>query len=106
MGTDKIEKKILLRAPQGRIWRALSDYQEFGHWFGVKFDRPFVSGATMSGAIVGTGSTPRSQKLKRSMKGSSSRSPLSTSSRSVCSHSGGILMRSTAERIIPPRRPP
>ena len=54
MSMDKIEKKILLHAPQARIWRALTDYQEFGHWFGVKFDRPFVPGATMSGAIVGT----------------------------------------------------
>jgi uncharacterized protein YndB with AHSA1/START domain len=52
--TDRIEKQILLRAPRKRIWRALSDSKEFGTWFGVKFDAPFVAGATMRGVIVGT----------------------------------------------------
>jgi len=35
--TDRIEKKILLRAPRSRVWRAISDKTEFGTWFGVKF---------------------------------------------------------------------
>ena len=65
MGTDKIEKRILLRAPQGRIWRALTDYREFGHWFGVKFDCPFVPGATMSGAMVGTKVNPEVAKAQK-----------------------------------------
>jgi uncharacterized protein YndB with AHSA1/START domain len=65
MGTDKIEKRIVLRAPQGRIWRALTDYREFGHWFGVKFDGPFVPGATMSGAIVGTKVNPEVAKAQK-----------------------------------------
>jgi uncharacterized protein YndB with AHSA1/START domain len=52
MNTDCIEKKILLRAPQKRVWRALSDSSEFGHWFGVKFDAPFAPGAFMRGVIV------------------------------------------------------
>lgn len=38
MNTDRIEKKVLLRAPLKRIWRALSDSIEFGFWFGMKFD--------------------------------------------------------------------
>ena len=54
MSTDRIEKKILLRAPRGRIWRALTDSKEFGHWFGVKFDGPFVPNAPLHGKIVPT----------------------------------------------------
>jgi len=34
--TDRIERKILLRAPRARVWRALSNAEEFGTWFGVK----------------------------------------------------------------------
>jgi uncharacterized protein YndB with AHSA1/START domain len=52
MNTDCIEKKILLRAPRKRVWRALSDSTEFGSWFGVKFDGPFAPGASMRGVIV------------------------------------------------------
>jgi uncharacterized protein YndB with AHSA1/START domain len=54
MNTDRIEKKLLLRAPQSRVWRALSDSAEFGTWFGMKFDGPFAPGALMHGVIVGT----------------------------------------------------
>jgi uncharacterized protein YndB with AHSA1/START domain len=54
MSTDKIEKKILLHAPRKRVWRALSDSAEFGHWFGMKFDGPFAPGAIMRGVIVPT----------------------------------------------------
>jgi uncharacterized protein YndB with AHSA1/START domain len=54
MSTDRIEKKVLLRAPRKRVWRALSDSTEFGTWFGVKFDGPFTPGASMRGVIVPT----------------------------------------------------
>src|SRR5713101_7631402 len=54
MNADRIEKKILLRAPRKRVWRALSDSTEFGTWFGVKFDGPFAPGASMRGVIVTT----------------------------------------------------
>ena len=54
MSTDRIEKKILLHAPRERIWRALSNSAEFGTWFGMKFDGPFVPGAVMRCVIVGT----------------------------------------------------
>ena len=42
--TDRIEKTVLLRAPLARVWRAVSDAKEFGTWFGVEFDGPFVAG--------------------------------------------------------------
>jgi len=54
MSTDRIEKKIVLHAPRGRVWRALADSAEFGTWFGVKFDKPFTPGAFMRGVLVGT----------------------------------------------------
>src|ERR1700724_4682916 len=55
MITDRIEKKILLRAPRQRIWRALTDAAEFGTWFGARFDGPFTPGARLRGVIVPTG---------------------------------------------------
>lgn len=58
MSTDRVEKKILLRAPRKRVWRALTDSSEFGTWFGVKFDGPFKPGARVTGRIVGTAVDP------------------------------------------------
>jgi uncharacterized protein YndB with AHSA1/START domain len=54
MSTDRIEKKILLKAPLDRVWRAISDSKEFGTWFGMKVDGPFTPGAIMRGVIVPT----------------------------------------------------
>lgn len=52
--TDCIEKTILLPAPISRVWRALTDSAEFGKWFGVKFEGPFVPGESARGVIVTT----------------------------------------------------
>jgi uncharacterized protein YndB with AHSA1/START domain len=54
MSTDRIEKKILLRAPRERVWRAISNAKEFGSWFGVTFDGPFADGARLTGKITPT----------------------------------------------------
>src|ERR1700690_2162510 len=54
MSTDRIEKKILLRAPRKRVWRALSDSTEFGTWFGLKFNGPFAPGARMNAILTPT----------------------------------------------------
>jgi uncharacterized protein YndB with AHSA1/START domain len=54
MSTDRIEKKVLLRAPLARVWRAISDATEFGSWFGVKFDTPFTPGVKLRGVVVPT----------------------------------------------------
>ena len=50
--TDKIEKHIELKAPVSRVWRALTDYREFGEWFRVKLDSPFVAGQVSRGNIT------------------------------------------------------
>ncbi len=52
--TDRIEKRVLLRAPRERVWRAISDSKQFGSWFGVQFDGPFAAGKKMSARIVPT----------------------------------------------------
>src|SRR5262249_48213410 len=52
--TDRIEKRILLYASRARVWKALTDAKEFGAWFGVRFDGPFVAGAPLRGIIVPT----------------------------------------------------
>jgi len=50
--TDRIEKQILLRAPRSRVWRALTDFEEFGAWFRVKLEAPFVPGQWTKGKIT------------------------------------------------------
>lgn len=62
--TDRIDKKVLLRAPRARVWKALTDSQEFGQWFGVKFDGPFRPGAPASGVIVPTKADPGVAKMQ------------------------------------------
>ncbi len=50
--TDRIEKKVELRASPARVWRALTDSREFGQWFGVNLEGPFVLGKTSRGRIT------------------------------------------------------
>jgi uncharacterized protein YndB with AHSA1/START domain len=50
--TDRIEKEILLRAPRSRVWRALTDIEEFGEWFGIKLVGSFAPGSTVKGMIT------------------------------------------------------
>ena len=50
--TDRIEKSVELKAPVSRVWRALTDHHEFGSWFRVKLDGPFVPGRTVRGQIT------------------------------------------------------
>ena len=49
---NRIEKRLELRAPVSRVWSALTDYREFGQWFGVKLDGPFVPGQPAQGQIT------------------------------------------------------
>ena len=49
---DRIEKRIELKAPVARVWRALTDYREFGEWFRVKIEGPFVPGEVSRGHIT------------------------------------------------------
>jgi len=53
--TNRIEKKILLRAPKARVWRALTNADEFGTWFGVTIEGPFAVGKVAKGRITHPG---------------------------------------------------
>ena len=49
---DRIEKRIELKAPVSRVWRALTDYREFGEWFRVQLDGPFIPGQVSRGHVT------------------------------------------------------
>jgi len=50
--SDRIEKSIVLSAPIERVGRAITDSAEFGEWFRVKLDDPFVPGQRAKGHIT------------------------------------------------------
>jgi uncharacterized protein YndB with AHSA1/START domain len=50
--SDRIEKSVELNAPIERVWRALVDHEEFGAWFRVKLDQPFVPGGVSTGQMT------------------------------------------------------
>ena len=50
--SDRIEKTIELKAPVSRVWRDLTDHHEFGTWFRVRLDGPFVPGQVSRGQIT------------------------------------------------------
>jgi len=51
--TDRIEKRVLLKASRARIWRALSNAEEFGDWFGVNLKgQTFAPGQETRGQIT------------------------------------------------------
>lgn len=69
MTADRIEKSVTLKAPVARVWRAVSDASEFGRWFGVAFDGPFVAGQRVTGRIVPTTVDPEVAKLQKPHEG-------------------------------------
>lgn len=67
--TDRIVKRILLNAPRERVWRAISDAEQFGAWFGMTFDAPFAPGAKITGRIVPTRVDPEVAKSQEPYAG-------------------------------------
>ncbi len=53
--TDRIEKTIAIAAPVERVWRALTAHEEFGAWFRVELEGPFVLGEMSRGRITYAG---------------------------------------------------
>jgi uncharacterized protein YndB with AHSA1/START domain len=53
--TDRIEKRVELRAPRSRVWRAIATAKEFGEWFRMKLDGEFAEGRTIRGRITHPG---------------------------------------------------
>jgi uncharacterized protein YndB with AHSA1/START domain len=50
--TDRIEKRVVLRAQRSRVWRAISNAEEFGTWFRMNIDGAFAEGATVRGRLT------------------------------------------------------
>jgi uncharacterized protein YndB with AHSA1/START domain len=53
--TDRIEKRMVVRAPRSRVWRAITTAQEFGAWFRVNLEGEFAAGQTIRGRITHPG---------------------------------------------------
>jgi uncharacterized protein YndB with AHSA1/START domain len=53
--TDRIEKTIVLRAPRSRVWRALTQADQFGAWFGMDLEGTFAPGAQLTGHLTRPG---------------------------------------------------
>lgn len=67
--TDRIEKKVLLEAPRARVWKAISDAQQFGTWFGMKLDGRFEAGQRIKGHITPTKVDPEVAKMQEPWNG-------------------------------------
>jgi uncharacterized protein YndB with AHSA1/START domain len=51
--TDRIERGIVINAPRSRVWRALSNAEEFGNWFGANLKgQTFAPGQRVRGPIT------------------------------------------------------
>lgn len=51
--TDQIERSTLIQAPRSRVWRALSNAEEFGKWFGAALQgKTFEPGKRTQGPIT------------------------------------------------------
>ena len=55
MSSDRIEKHVVLKASRSRVWRAVTDYKEFGTWFKAKMENPFVVGQRSHGQVTHPG---------------------------------------------------
>jgi uncharacterized protein YndB with AHSA1/START domain len=56
LSTDRIERKIVLKATRARVWRALTQLDEFNGWFGVSLQgRQFVAGTRFTGNVTHPG---------------------------------------------------
>jgi uncharacterized protein YndB with AHSA1/START domain len=66
---DRIEKQVLLRSPRAKVWRALSNSAEFGLWFGMKVEGPFVAGKTVHAVISPTTVSEEVAKMQKPYEG-------------------------------------
>jgi uncharacterized protein YndB with AHSA1/START domain len=69
VSTNRIEKQVLLHAPLEHVWRAITDFEQFGRWFGVALDGPFAVGVRSTGKLVPTTVDPEIAKLQRPHEG-------------------------------------
>ena len=69
--TERIEKQVVIRAPIERVWRAISDAEQFGRWFGARFNGPFTAHARVTATIGQTEVDPEVAKQQAQYAGMS-----------------------------------
>jgi uncharacterized protein YndB with AHSA1/START domain len=69
MTSDRIEKKIILKATRERVWNAISDSGCFGTWFGAEIDGPFIAGKEAVGRIAPTKVDPDVARMQEAYRG-------------------------------------
>lgn len=67
--SDRIEKKVVLKAPRERVWQAISDARQFGAWFGMRLDGQFEAGRLIKGRISPTKVDPEVAKMQEAFDG-------------------------------------
>jgi uncharacterized protein YndB with AHSA1/START domain len=53
--TDVIRKQVDMKASPERVWQALTNAEQFGTWFRVRLETPFIVGQAASGNITHPG---------------------------------------------------
>lgn len=66
---DSIEKKVLLKAPRERVWRAIAEAEQFGTWFGVELEGDFVAGQLLKCRVAPTKVDPEIGKHQEAYAG-------------------------------------
>ncbi len=94
-GTDRIEKKVVLRAPRERVWRAICDAKQFGSWFGWNLTAHLPRTPGCSDGLFQPLRIPKSRRARSRMRDNPSSWWWIALSRCGCFPSDGILMRST-----------
>jgi uncharacterized protein YndB with AHSA1/START domain/predicted choloylglycine hydrolase len=67
--TDRIEKKIVLRCPLGRVWSAISEAKEFGRWMGLSDHGEFVKGTVFTAKMAPTKFNAEFEELQKPFDG-------------------------------------
>ena len=52
---DRIKNQVELKSSLSRVWEALTNYQEFGKWFGILLEKPFAPNQKCQGSITSPG---------------------------------------------------
>ncbi len=55
VSTDRIEKQIVINAPRTKVWKALTEVEQFKQWFGAALDNPFKPGTRTRGHVTEKG---------------------------------------------------
>ena len=55
VSTGRITKEIMIKAPRTKVWKALTELNQFQQWFGAALDTPFTPGARSRGHVTEKG---------------------------------------------------